>query len=699
MTTQTQTQAVDLLANALRYAEAGWPVLPLHTPTEAGCSCRRADCESVGKHPRTRHGVKDATCEPGQIRAWWHTWPEANVGIRTGAEAGIVVLDVDGDEGRQSTSDKAIPPTATARTGDGEHKYFAHPDGTVKNFTKKLPGLDLKGDGGYVVAPPSLHVSGRRYEWLIPPWEEQPASCPAWLLELLNAQAESTVPAPSADGRITVGARNDTLASLAGTMRRRGMSYESILAALLAENGGKCDPPLEESEVERIARSISGYAPAEEEAPDGDPEVGWTKFLADAILETDHFAVDAGDRLYYYHAGSYRLDGKRHIARRCKELLENWNRPAKWTTYRVGQVQSYIAVDRPALWKRPPRDVLNVKNGLLDLQTGELRPHSPEHLSAVQLPVEYDPGADCPAWHKFTDAWFPPDTRDLPWELLAWLMCPDMSIQKAVLLLGSGGNGKSRFLNAVKTFLGYNNVTGMSLHTLEGNRFATSNLVDKLANICPDLPSDHLTSTSVFKALTGGDSRLSAEIKHGIRFDFECYARLVFSANHPPASNDSTRAFFDRWLVVPFNRRFRGTPEEIPAEELDEMLADPAELSGALNMALIHLQRVRERGITETESMQKAWYEFREVTDPVEVWLDLNTVQGPELYVTKSDLFDAYRRNAKEEGRPRMTASQFSGAVKEWNPDLREGQKRLPTGRPKVWYGIGLRVDDNWSKP
>jgi putative DNA primase/helicase len=431
--------------------------------------------------------------------------------------------------------------------------------------------------------------------------------------------------------------------------------------------------------------------------PDGDstPAVGWTKYLADALLAADHFAQDAGGRLYRYADGVYRADAKEHVARRTLELLESWGAAKRWSRYRVSEVTEYIRVGSPILQNRPPMDVLNVKNGLLQVAAGKLLPHTPEHLGMIQLPIEYDPDADCLAWYEFLEDVFPEDCQDLPFELAAWLMLPYTTIQKAVLLLGAGENGKSRFLKAIKSFLGKENVAGLSLHKLEMGRFATARLVGKLANICPDLPSEHLASTSVFKALTGGDL-IHAERKYGESFEFENFARLLFSANHPPQSSDSSNAFFRRWLVVPFERTFSpDDPDYVPAHKLDAMLADPAELSGVLNRALIALPKVLEEGITETETMRQAWYEFREVTDPVEVWLDLNTVENPETYVEKGDLLRAYNRDAKTDGRPPMTAGLMGKAVKQWKPRLQDGQKRVGDRRPLVWYGIGLRVKEH----
>jgi len=476
----------------------------------------------------------------------------------------------------------------------------------------------------------------------------------------------------------------DGVASRVTTLELPNLPAKGDVCDWLA-NGGTA------AELLRLANEAPAWIPDGESTP----AVGWTKYLSDAILAGGHFAQDAGGRLYRYADGVYRADGKEHVARRILELLESWAAAKRWSRYRVAEVAEYVRVRAPTLQNRPPMDVLNVKNGLLQVATGELLPHTPEHLGTIQLPAEYDPDADCPGWYRFLEDVFPEDCQDLPFELIAWLMLPNTSIQKAVLLLGGGENGKSRYLQAVKSFLGAVNVAGLSLHKLEAGRFSTARLVGKLANICPDLPSAHLAGTSVFKALVGGDL-IHAERKYGESFEFENYARLLFSANHPPQSSDSSNAFFRRWLVVPFTRTFKpDDPGYIPADKLDAMLADPKELSGVLNRALIALPKVRDVGITEAETMRQAWYEFREVTDPVEVWLDLNTVEDPEIYVEKGDLLRAYNEDAKVHGRPPMTGTLFSVAVKQWQPHLQDGQKRVGDDkRPKVWYGIGLKAKE-----
>lgn len=254
----------DILLTALEYANNGLPVFPLHTPTPTapnGCSCPDPECDDQGKHPRTRHGFKDATTDTTQIKKWWDMWPDANVGIRTGVEAGIIVLDVDGAHGVDSLEDKKMPTTPTAKTGRGTHYYFKHPGGKVDNFTKKRPGLDLKADGGYVVAPPSLHESGKRYEWIIPP-SYGLADPPSWLLELIEEPSvDSTENGRVTESVIPAGVRNKTLTSLGGSMRQRGMTESEIRAALEEVNAGRCQPPLNGGEVAKIAKSVARYEP------------------------------------------------------------------------------------------------------------------------------------------------------------------------------------------------------------------------------------------------------------------------------------------------------------------------------------------------------------------------------------------------------------------------------------------------------
>jgi hypothetical protein len=261
MTEHDVAQVTDLAMAALWYAKNGIPVFP---------------CKPRGKEPLTPHGFKDATTDEKKVAEWWSKWPGANIGVPTGAASGLLVVDVDPRNGGPQGRDELIrqlgpiPDTAEIITGGGgRHLYFKYGGGGVPKAL--APGIDLKGDGGYIIAPPSIHPSGKRYEvdglagakaFL------NIAEAPTWLLERIamvpNAGRAETEAEPT---KWKTGERNTTLTSLAGTMRRRGLSREATEAALLEENRRRCDPPLPDEEVREIAASVARYEPAKENTP------------------------------------------------------------------------------------------------------------------------------------------------------------------------------------------------------------------------------------------------------------------------------------------------------------------------------------------------------------------------------------------------------------------------------------------------
>ena len=252
---------------ALAYARLGYRVVPLHTPIfENGsvrCSCSKPTCDrNIGKHPHTKNGLSDASRDPATIRGWSRKWPDANVGVLMGDRH--LGLDVDPPNGEESlerleAQHGPLPDTFEVKTGRGRQLIFTAPPGRkLKNTRGEIaPGLDTRADGGYVVAPPSLHFSGVRYR---PNNRLKLATAPDWFINLLM---RPEVP-PTSNGnakKVRHPNRHDHLLKLAGSMRRRGASQESIEQALLAENRLRCDPPKPDEEVLKIARDI-GRKPA-----------------------------------------------------------------------------------------------------------------------------------------------------------------------------------------------------------------------------------------------------------------------------------------------------------------------------------------------------------------------------------------------------------------------------------------------------
>ena len=201
---------INLLDEALALLSRGWSIVPLHTPVRQGCSCGRSDCPSPGKHPRLpweRWQRQRPTVE--MVRRWWRRWPAANLGIVTGAVSGVIVLDVDprhgGDRSLKDLEDEfgSLPATLEVRTGGGgRHLYFRHPGAAVVP-RPTAPGLDIKGDGGLVVVPPSLHPSGTTYQWVQGrgPDDAEPATAPAWVLALAGDEHLAVAAARHAPSR------------------------------------------------------------------------------------------------------------------------------------------------------------------------------------------------------------------------------------------------------------------------------------------------------------------------------------------------------------------------------------------------------------------------------------------------------------------------------------------------------------------
>ncbi|MFC1988048.1 bifunctional DNA primase/polymerase [Chloroflexota bacterium] len=256
-----------MLRKALQYANSGFPVIPLCWPDYNGnCACgRNHQDKAIGKVPLVEHGLKDSTLTTLGVKEYWTRWPKANIGVVI--PEGYFVVDVDVEHngfdsiGKLQRQIGELPETLLITTGGGGAHYWYKTPKPIKNTTRLagLEGLDIRGLGGYVVAPPSLHCSGNRYE-ISPIWQGPIIEAPQALIELcLKRQpVESNA---SSDNPISEGARNDTLTRDAGAMRRRGLSQDAILAALLVENRERCQPPLPEYEVRRIAGSVGRYQP------------------------------------------------------------------------------------------------------------------------------------------------------------------------------------------------------------------------------------------------------------------------------------------------------------------------------------------------------------------------------------------------------------------------------------------------------
>jgi hypothetical protein len=290
----------ECLERGIDYLHRNWSCLAVCPPDHVGVGKTHAEhCTNPGKAPwgpwkeyQKRRATED------ELRSKWKANPLLNVGIALGPVSGLIRVDVDGEEGQpflHEMSGGDLPDTLEMTSGgNGRGLLYAIPSGftlrpTHQHGTKLHSGISLLGEGSQTVMPPSRHKSGRRYAWKPErgPDEIKPAVAPVWLVKLMSEERKrSTRAATLAEGEVIAdGCRNTTLASLAGTMRRRGMTADEIFAALVAVNE-RCDPPKSETEVRNIANSIARYEPADPvlAAPVASPQMPSLEELALRVI-------------------------------------------------------------------------------------------------------------------------------------------------------------------------------------------------------------------------------------------------------------------------------------------------------------------------------------------------------------------------------------------------------------------------------
>jgi putative DNA primase/helicase len=402
--------------------------------------------------------------------------------------------------------------------------------------------------------------------------------------------------------------------------------------------------------------------------------------LGDAIERLGHVRGGIDGRLYRYAHGVYLGDGDSFVRVAARRLLGD-----RFKRRHVDEVIAYLRASYHEVSDVQPEGVLNVANGLLEWRSGPtLIPHTPDVVSTIQIPVAWNPGARCPRIFSFVEGTLG-DAAELVFELIGYALLPANPMRAAVLLLGPGRNGKSVLLHIIKALLGSENTSAVPLQLLAEHRFAAAELFGKLANICGDLDARAVRQTDIFKMLTGGDPMMG-ERKHRDPFKFTPFALPLFSANEPPLSSDQTEAWFDRWIVVPMERR-------IPEDEIDPHLVAKLttrdELEGLLILAVDGLRKLMERGRFELpDSVRAARLAYRERLDSVAGFVAEQCELSPQAWTARPVMYRAYRSWATDSGRLPVSAATF-------NDHLRRGyegkaEERTRNGA-RGWAGIWLR--------
>lgn len=401
--------------------------------------------------------------------------------------------------------------------------------------------------------------------------------------------------------------------------------------------------------------------------------------LGQEIKDAGHLRVAHDGLLYRYCSGVYQPDGKTFVKVRCKVLLKD-----RFKRRHQEEVMTWLQADFPSIPEHPDTRVINCSNGLLDWHTKELSPHTPEYPSLIQVPVAWDSYAVCPVIDRFIKEVVPDDAELFIYELIAYLLFAGNPFRKAVLLLGPGRNGKTVLLNLIRALLGAKNCASVTLQSFGEHRFAPAQLFGKLANIAGDLDARAIKRTDTFKMATGNDA-VMAEHKYGQPFSFVPYAVPLFSANEAPISADQTDAWFDRWLIVPFERRFS---EDEADPKLIDKITIPKELSGLLVRSVAALHRLMERGRFEIpESVRAAGDVYRSKLDTVRAFIEDECVFDMNASSNRTILYKDYSEWCKDGGRWPVSDSNFFDHVRRnWPGQIEEAKsdgKRMIRGLRK----------------
>jgi len=328
--------------------------------------------------------------------------------------------------------------------------------------------------------------------------------------------------------------------------------------------------------------------------------------------------------------------------------------------------------------------LLNLNNCVLDLDSMSRHEHSPEFKLFTKLPVDYDPEATCPGFLQFLDEVVKPEYLDVVGEMMGYTLWPDHNIHKAFMLLGPKRTGKSTLIRVIEALNGRENCSHVSLQDLMSQRFARARLFNHRVNTYGDLPAIAMSDVGVFKNVTGEDE-IDAEYKGTQIFSFRNTAKLIYSANMLPSIKINDDAFYNRWIIIPFERSFYGHEDTHLTEKLTE------ELSGILNFALAGLMRLRKNDWKFSDRISSGDY-YQRKTKPVIAFLE-DCCERSDGYVAKADLLVAYNRWAIRNGYPVAPSRKAFGMtmldqtvipVNTYHP--RVGDKQV-----EAWSGIRIK--------
>ena len=701
---------------AIQFTTKHIPVLPVCAIVDGKPLCGNLNC-SGSKHPLSAlvpHGVKDSTISEATIQSWGAKYPWANIGIATGAVSNLVVLDIDPKNGGDKTFQELIekhgklPETPCVKTGSGgQHFYFKYPSHTIKNRTNLFQGIDVKSDGGYVVAPPSLHVSGNNYEWTTS-LDMPLAEMPDWLL---NALLETTAPTAitAATGEVIAeGCRNSALTSIAGKLRRQGLTFEVLKAALLSVNDQQCSPALPANEVIAIAKAVSQYDVAEFARTAPPTDAGNAELFAHQHSQTVRFDHNKSTWLiwknHWWVPDTQRqvLLLAKDVARARQNALDEHSGKsackfalASESKARLDAMISMAKAETPISdsgdgWDADPY-LMGTPNGVLVLNTGNLRSGSPEDKITKSTNVEFEPNALCPRWELFLNEIFDGNTEliDFIRRAVGYSLTGSTAEQVMFMCYGKGANGKSVFFSTLKEVLGAYAFKAPSL-LFDADKCSTipndvAPLDGKRLVILTEMGESSRLHESRIKELVHGDE-ITARFLNKEFFTFTPVAKYWIAVNHKPKVRDESDGFWRSIQMIPFTMQFSGDQAD---KDLTKKLY--GEAAGIFAWAVRGCLEYLKDGLKPPKLVAEATAEYRDESDVLTDFLHDACVKAPDQFIPAHLLYMAYAAWATGQcltQKETLTSRTFGTLIKR-----RFNCKRTPRGI--VYWGIGLAAEEN----
>ena len=409
------------------------------------------------------------------------------------------------------------------------------------------------------------------------------------------------------------------------------------------------------------------------------------KNVADEIMLDNRYFMYTADRLYRYQGGYYQSD-EGFVEKRVANLVHDL-----WTPNQPGAVKSYLSerhrIDPDHVNNQP--NLLNIRDGIYDIETGAIDKHTPDFLSTQRINVKS--GARTTEsdeiLNNFMVTVIRADSIYLAYEMIGYCMYSDNKLEKSFLLSGSGANGKSTLMRMIATMIGKDNLSYQSLKSLSEDKFASANLFGKTANFSYDIESSTIKDSEAFKMLTSGEP-ITAQRKYGDGFTFENKATLVFSANAIPKSNDKNEGFYRRWIFLDMNNII---PEDQRDPDLIKTLTTDDVLSSLFRSAMIQLRHLlQHKRFSNAPSSDKLLAQHKVDNDSTRAFcIECLDSEEKQLYgqePTIKEVRDAYTTYCEQEGIRPQSGVKLAATIEKEFPVA----KRERDSKTRYWTGIKL---------